>query len=69
MNKYFTGNRVNSNKNKKKRDFNKMYEEFMLKKKMHEQALMILRQNKDKNYMLKKNEIQTKSNRVQGIFE
>jgi hypothetical protein len=39
---------VNSNKNKKKRDFNKMYEEFMLKKKMHEQALMILRQNKDK---------------------
>ena len=39
---------VNSNKNKKKRDFKKMYEEFMLKKKMHEQALMILRQNKDK---------------------
>lgn len=39
---------VNSNKNKKKHDFNKIYEEFMIKKKMHEQALMILRQNKDK---------------------
>ena len=39
---------INSNKNKKKHDFNKIYEEFMLKKKMHEQALMILRQNKDK---------------------
>ena len=39
---------MNSNKNKKKHDFNKIYEEFMLKKKMHEQALMILRQNKDK---------------------
>ena len=39
---------LNSNKNKKKHDFNKIYEEFMLKKKMHEQALMILRQNKDK---------------------
>ena len=40
---------ITTNKaNKKKRDFNKLYEEFMLKKKMHEQALMILRENKEK---------------------
>ena len=37
-----------NNKNKKKHDFNKLYEEFMLKKQMHEKALMILRSNKEK---------------------
>ena len=43
---------INSNTtkttNKKKHDFNKLYEEFMLKKRMHEQALMILRENKQR---------------------
>ena len=39
---------TNSKANKKKRDFNKLYEEFMLKKQMHEKALMILRENKEK---------------------
>ena len=34
--------------NKKKRNFNKLYEEFMLKKQMNEKALMILRENKEK---------------------
>ena len=34
--------------NKKKSNFNKLYEEFMLKKQMHEKALMILRENKEK---------------------
>ena len=38
---------TNPNTNKRKRDFNKLYEEFMLKKQMHEKALMILRQNKE----------------------
>ena len=37
-----------NNKNKKKHDFNKLYEEFMLKKQMHEKALIILRNNKEK---------------------
>ena len=40
---------INSNiSNKKKHDFNKLYEEFMLKKQMHEKALMILRENKER---------------------
>ena len=39
---------TNSNTNKKKRDFNKLYQEFMLKKQMHEKALRILRENKEK---------------------
>ena len=42
---------INSNttkNSKKRRDFNKLYEEFMLKKRMHEQALMILRENKQR---------------------
>ena len=34
--------------NKKKHDFNKLYEEFMMKKQMHERALMILRENREK---------------------
>ena len=34
--------------NKKKHDFNKLYEEFMMKKQMHERALMILREKKEK---------------------
>ena len=39
---------TNSTTNKKKHNFNKLYEEFMLKKQMHEKALMILRENKEK---------------------
>ena len=39
---------ISNNTNKKKRNFNKLYEEFMLKKQMHERALMILRENKEK---------------------
>ena len=41
-------NNNDNNKKKKKHDFNKLYEEFMLKKQMHEKALMILRNNKEK---------------------
>ena len=39
---------ISGNSNKKKNNFNKLYEEFMLKKQMHEKALMILRENKEK---------------------
>ena len=39
---------ISSQTNKKKHDFNKLYEEFMMKKQMHEKALMILRENKEK---------------------
>ena len=37
-----------TNKTKKKHDFNKLYEEFMFKKRLHEQALMVLRENKER---------------------
>ena len=37
-----------TNKTKRKHDFNKLYEEFMFKKRLHEQALMVLRENKER---------------------
>ena len=39
---------ISNNTNKRKHNFNKLYEEFMLKKQMHEKALMILKENKEK---------------------
>ena len=47
LNKTINSN-TTKNSNKKRHDFNKLYEEFMLKKRMHEQALMILRENKQR---------------------
>ena len=41
-------NSSNTTTSNKRRNFNKLYQEFMLKKRMHEQALRILRENKEK---------------------
>ena len=43
-----TNSNISKKSKKKKHDFNKLYEEYMIKKQMHEKALVILRENKQK---------------------